>query len=74
MAIIERPTQTPAITGAGVTDALSETRPFRTWSSDEPQQEIDHVFVSDGVTPSNPRTRQTLLSDHLPVFVDLSLK
>lgn len=62
-----------AITGADMGDALAEARPLLTSSSDDPTQQIDHVFVSGGVAVSNPRTRQTLLSDHLPVFVDVTL-
>lgn len=63
-----------AITGVGMDDALEKARPLTTWSSDAPTQQIDHIFVSDGVSTSNPRTRQGLWSDHLPVFVDLDLR
>lgn len=62
-----------ATTGVGMDDALAEARPLLTSSSDDPTQQIDHVFVSAGVSVSDPRTRQTLLSDHLPVLVDLTL-
>lgn len=57
-----------ALLGAGITDALADARPLPTWSSEDPQQQIDHVLVSDGVVASGAQ-----LSDHLPVVVDLTL-
>ena len=59
-----------AMLDAGLTDALAEARPLRTARSDELTEEIDHVFVR-GLTATAPRTLESLLSDHLPVFVDL---
>lgn len=62
-----------ALLGAGVTDALADERPVPTWSSEDPQDQIDHVLVSDGVNPSAAHAPSSLLSDHLPVVVDLAL-
>ena len=59
-----------AMLDAGLSDALAEARPLRTARSDELTEEIDHVFVR-GLTATAPRTLESLLSDHLPVFVDL---
>ena len=60
-----------AMLDAGLVDGLARARPLRTSRSDELTAQIDHVFVSTGLTVSSPRTRTTLLSDHLPVFVDV---
>lgn len=49
-----------AITAAGVDDTLAAARPLGTWSSDDPTQQIDHIFVSDGAGVSDPLTRHTL--------------
>ena len=59
-----------AMLDAGLSDALTEARPLRTARSDELTEEIDHVFVR-GLTATAPRALESLLSDHLPVFVDL---
>ncbi|MET0767130.1 MAG: endonuclease/exonuclease/phosphatase family protein [Aeromicrobium sp.] len=57
----------------GFSDALADARPLRTASADSPEEEIDHLFASPGVTAENPRALDTRLSDHLPVLVDLQL-
>ncbi len=57
----------------GFTDTLADARPLRTASADDPEEEIDHLFASPGVTAQDPRALDTLLSDHLPVVVDLEL-
>ena len=62
-----------ALLGADLTDALGDARPMPTWSSEDPQQQIDHVLVSDGVSASGAHAPSSLLSDHLPVVVDLTL-
>ena len=59
-----------AMIDAGLGDALAKARPLRTARSDELTEEIDHVFVR-GLTATGPRAPATLLSDHLPVIVDL---
>ena len=41
--------------------------------AEDPDEEIDHVFVTPGVVATGPRVVSTLLSDHLPVVVDLTL-
>ena len=55
----------------GFTDTLADARPLLTASADHPDEEIDHVFASPGVTAMDPRAIDVQLSDHLPVVVDL---
>lgn len=60
------------LTGStGFRDALAEQRPLPTSDSVDPVKEIDHVFVSDQITPVDARTVPTTASDHLPVLVTL---
>lgn len=59
------------LTATGYADALAGARPLETAPADDPVEEIDHLFVR-GLSPSDPRTVRTQLSDHLPVLVDLS--
>ncbi|MET0767104.1 MAG: endonuclease/exonuclease/phosphatase family protein [Aeromicrobium sp.] len=63
-----------ALLDTGFTDALASGRPLLTASADAPDEEIDHLFASPGVTAEDPRTLDTQLSDHLPVVVDLVLR
>ncbi|SCE76432.1 Metal-dependent hydrolase, endonuclease/exonuclease/phosphatase family [Micromonospora coriariae] len=60
-------------TTAGLVDALVAARPLATSPADDPRQQIDHVFVSPGLTPSGPVAPQGTASDHLPVAVTLTL-
>ncbi|WP_405092811.1 endonuclease/exonuclease/phosphatase family protein [Micromonospora sp. NBC_01392] len=60
-------------TGAGLVDALAAARPLRTSPADDPRTQIDHVFVSSGVTAAEARAPRTEASDHLPVRVTLTL-
>ncbi|MET8371873.1 endonuclease/exonuclease/phosphatase family protein [Micromonospora profundi] len=60
-------------TGAGLVDALAAGRPLATSPADDPRQEIDHVFVSPGLTPRGPVAPPGTASDHLPVAVTLTL-
>lgn len=70
---------TPGSTGwvtlvsTGFADALAEARPLFTARSQDPDEEIDHVFVSPGVVAEDARVVDSQLSDHLPVLVDLRL-
>ncbi len=57
----------------GFVDTLAAARPLLTSPADHPEEQIDHLFASPGVTAQDPRAMQTQLSDHLPVRVDLSL-
>ena len=57
----------------GFTDALADARPLDTASADDPDEEIDHLLVSPGVSAEGARAPASLLSDHLPVVVDLTL-
>ncbi|MFG3601829.1 endonuclease/exonuclease/phosphatase family protein [Micromonospora chersina] len=60
-------------TRAGLADALAAARPLRTSPADDPRTEIDHVFVSPGLTASGATASRTTASDHLPVAVTLAL-
>ncbi|MEU4550487.1 endonuclease/exonuclease/phosphatase family protein [Micromonospora violae] len=60
-------------TNAGLLDALAAARPLATSPADDPRQQIDHVFVSPGLTPSDPVAPRSTASDHLPVAVTLTL-
>lgn len=62
-----------AMLDAGLTDALAEARPLLTSRSDRLEAQIDHVFVSADLQAARPRTRSSLLSDHLPVVVDVKV-
>jgi endonuclease/exonuclease/phosphatase family metal-dependent hydrolase len=57
----------------GYTDALAGARPLYTARADDPDEEIDHVFVSPGVSAHGARVVRSQLSDHLPVIVDLEI-
>lgn len=56
----------------GLIDALQSARPLLTSSSDDPHSEIDHILVTPGLHATHPRAVPSLLSDHLPVVVDLT--
>ncbi|HHU09003.1 MAG TPA: endonuclease, partial [Intrasporangiaceae bacterium] len=60
-----------ALIDTGFVDALAPARPLLTSSSDDLTSEIDHILVTADLTTSRPRTVPSLLSDHLPVLVDL---
>jgi endonuclease/exonuclease/phosphatase family metal-dependent hydrolase len=60
-------------TRAGLVDALAAGRPLRTSPADDPRTQIDHVFVSPGLTPSGVTAPRSAASDHLPVAVTLAL-
>ncbi|MBQ0900652.1 endonuclease/exonuclease/phosphatase family protein [Micromonospora sp. U21] len=60
-------------TATGLVDALAAARPLATSPADDPRQQIDHVFVSPGLTPTDPVAPPGTASDHLPVAVTLTL-
>lgn len=60
-------------TNAGLVDALAAARPLPTSPADDPRQQIDHIFVSPGLTASDPVAPRSTASDHLPVAVTLTL-
>ncbi|MCG5471053.1 endonuclease/exonuclease/phosphatase family protein [Micromonospora sp. LAH09] len=60
-------------TDAGLADAFAAARPLATSPADDPRQQIDHIFVSPGLAPSNPVAPRSTASDHLPVAVTLTL-
>ncbi|MEU4528076.1 endonuclease/exonuclease/phosphatase family protein [Micromonospora ureilytica] len=58
---------------AGLVDALAAARPLATSPADDPRQQIDHIFVSPGLAPSDPVAPRSTASDHLPVAVTVTL-
>ncbi|MEW2442126.1 endonuclease/exonuclease/phosphatase family protein [Micromonospora marina] len=60
-------------TRTGLVDALAVARPLRTSPADDPRSQIDHVFVSPGLTPGEVRAPRTEASDHLPVTLTVTL-
>ncbi|MGC5306886.1 endonuclease/exonuclease/phosphatase family protein [Micromonospora zamorensis] len=60
-------------TNAGLADAFAAARPLMTSPADDPREQIDHIFVSPGLTPSDPVAPRSTASDHLPVAVTLTL-
>nr|WP_130332802.1 endonuclease/exonuclease/phosphatase family protein [Micromonospora kangleipakensis] len=60
-------------THAGLLDALASARPLPTSPADDPREQIDHVFVSPGVTAADVLAPPGTASDHLPVAVTLTL-
>ncbi|MET7672664.1 endonuclease/exonuclease/phosphatase family protein [Micromonospora luteifusca] len=60
-------------TNAGLADALAAARPLATSPADDPREQIDHIFVSPGLTPGDPVAVRSTASDHLPVAVTLTL-
>ncbi|MGW5672232.1 endonuclease/exonuclease/phosphatase family protein, partial [Micromonospora sp. NPDC003776] len=62
-----------AFTAAGLVDALAAARPLPTSPADDPREQIDHVFVSPGLSAAEPRAPRSTASDHLPVAVTLTL-
>ncbi|WP_422738727.1 endonuclease/exonuclease/phosphatase family protein [Micromonospora sp. WMMD729] len=60
-------------TAAGLKDALAAARPLATSPADDPRTQIDHVFVSPGLTAADPVAPRGEASDHLPVAVTLTL-
>ncbi|WNM40674.1 endonuclease/exonuclease/phosphatase family protein [Micromonospora halotolerans] len=60
-------------TRAGLVDALVAARPLRTSPADDPRTQIDHVFVSPGLTASGATAPRSTASDHLPVAVTIAL-
>ncbi|MEU8182224.1 endonuclease/exonuclease/phosphatase family protein [Micromonospora sp. NPDC049044] len=60
-------------TDVGLVDALAAARPLATSPADDPREQIDHIFVSAGLSPSDPVAPRSTASDHLPVAVTLTL-
>lgn len=63
-----------ALRRAGFNDALAKARPLPTSPADDPQDQIDHVFVTPGVRAVRPAAVDSELSDHLPVVVTLRVR
>ncbi|WP_067471484.1 endonuclease/exonuclease/phosphatase family protein [Actinomadura hibisca] len=66
----ERPWHT--LLGAGLSDALAAVRPLRTFPADTPDQQLDHVLVTSGLTARDAVSPATNASDHRPVAVTLT--
>ncbi|RJL24261.1 metal-dependent hydrolase [Bailinhaonella thermotolerans] len=60
-----------AVLDAGLTDAFAASRPFVTIPGGSREQ-IDHVLVTPGLTPSAPANPDVPHSDHRPVAVTLT--
>ncbi|WP_018353000.1 endonuclease/exonuclease/phosphatase family protein [Longispora albida] len=61
------------LTDAGFRDAFAPSRPVRTFPSDTPREQIDHVLVTEGLTASGVITPDSQASDHRAVAVTLLL-
>lgn len=61
-----------AALSTGLTDGLAAHRPVYTFPSDRPDQQIDQVFVSTGITTSAIAVPHTTASDHRPVAITLT--
>ncbi len=57
---------------AGFRDGFAEARPLRTFPSDRPDEEIDHVLVTPDLTTSEITAPRSEASDHLAVAVTLT--
>lgn len=55
-----------ALLASGAEDALAAIRPAPTWSADQPEKQIDHLFVS-GLDVSSSEVVRSQLSDHLMI-------
>ena len=62
-----------AFAEAGYADGFEAFRPVRTFPSDAPVKEIDHVLVRGGLATSDVVVGETTASDHAPVAVTLDL-
>ena len=58
------------LANAGFVDA-SPGGPL-TYPADEPEDRIDYIFVTPDLTVSEAETRESLASDHLPVWASLA--
>ncbi|MEV7226538.1 endonuclease/exonuclease/phosphatase family protein [Polymorphospora sp. NPDC051019] len=58
-------------TDAGLVDALAPARPLPTAPADAPDEQIDHIFVSAGLTATDAAAPPSTASDHLAVAVTL---
>ncbi|BCJ66922.1 endonuclease/exonuclease/phosphatase family protein [Polymorphospora rubra] len=58
-----------AFTDAGLVDALAAARPLPTAPADAPDEQIDHIFVSAGLTATDAVAPPSTASDHLAVAV-----
>jgi endonuclease/exonuclease/phosphatase family metal-dependent hydrolase len=62
-----------ALLVTGFEDLLAGARPLPTDPAGHPVHQIDHVIGSPGMRGSHAHAPRTMLSDHLPVVVDLRL-
>ncbi|QKG21787.1 endonuclease/exonuclease/phosphatase family protein [Actinomadura verrucosospora] len=60
---------------AGLTDALAAARPFATFpASPRPDQQIDQVLVTPGLTGRDQANEPVAYSDHRPIAVTLDVR
>ncbi|WP_025274810.1 endonuclease/exonuclease/phosphatase family protein [Haloglycomyces albus] len=57
------------VTGSETVDAFADWRPFPTTPGEGEAVQIDHVFLSPDLTPSNPANPNVEHSDHRPIAV-----
>lgn len=62
-----------AILDTGLVDALADARPLLTSSADDPTKQIDHLFVSPGLSVLESGSTSSVASDHLPVHAVVKL-
>lgn len=61
-----------ALLDRGLVDALDAARPVLTSPADHPEQQIDHLLITDDLEAAEPHTVASELSDHLPVVVTVA--
>ena len=47
--------------------------PLLTYPSHQPKRKIDYVFVGGGVKPTGVESPTAVVSDHLPIFAEVTL-
>lgn len=58
----------------GLYDALAMVRPRPSYPADLPKEELDHIFVSDGLVVERAAVLPVVHSDHLPVLAQVVLE
>lgn len=58
----------------GLAPVFSPRSATPTWPADSPQRQLDHILATSDFRASGARTVPSLASDHLPVYVNLTLK
>ena len=58
----------------GLAPAFSPESATPTWPADAPRRQLDHILATADFRARDSRVAPSLASDHLPVFVNLTLK